>query len=147
MYFQCFWKFDFLNIFQVLNRKGTEFRKKNNGSNKIHCYLESRGVFRTLQKSILWLLPKKSQWVKAVKYFCKNLHHTQSPGFKIQKNLRCSIKKLLLNILENSQENICAWASACNFIKKRLWHRCFSLNFAKVLRTPILQNNSKSLLL
>ena len=27
---------------------------------------------------------------------------------------------------------------ACNFIKKRLWHRCFSVNFAKFLRTPFL---------
>ena len=24
----------------------------------------------------------------------------------------------------------------CNFIKKRLWHRCFSVNFANILRTP-----------
>ena len=26
---------------------------------------------------------------------------------------------------------------ACNFIKKRLWHRCFPVNFVKYLRTPI----------
>ena len=26
-------------------------------------------------------------------------------------------------------------AEACNFIKKRLWHRCFSVNFPKLLRT------------
>ena len=25
---------------------------------------------------------------------------------------------------------------ACNFIKKRLWHRCFPVNFVKFLRTP-----------
>ena len=31
---------------------------------------------------------------------------------------------------------------ACNFIKKKLWHRCFSVNFAKILRTPFLQNTS-----
>ena len=29
---------------------------------------------------------------------------------------------------------------ACNFIKKRLQLRCFPLNFAKFLRTPILKN-------
>ena len=29
-------------------------------------------------------------------------------------------------------------AQACNFIKKRLWHRCFPLNVAKFLRTPFL---------
>ena len=26
---------------------------------------------------------------------------------------------------------------ACNFIKKRIWHRSFPVNFAKFLRTPI----------
>ena len=31
--------------------------------------------------------------------------------------------------------------------KKRLWHRCFSANFAKFLRTPLLQNTSGRLLL
>ena len=25
---------------------------------------------------------------------------------------------------------------ACNVIKKRIWHRCFPVNFAKLLRTP-----------
>ena len=31
---------------------------------------------------------------------------------------------------------------ACNFIKKRLQHRCFPVKFAKFLRTPFLQNIS-----
>ena len=29
---------------------------------------------------------------------------------------------------------------ASNFLKKRLWHSCFSANFAKFLRAPFLQN-------
>ena len=37
--------------------------------------------------------------------------------------------------------------SACNFIKKETWHRCFPMNFAKFLRTPLLQNISGRLLL
>ena len=44
---------------------------------------------------------------------------------------RCSVKKLL----------------AYNFIKKRLWHRCFPVNFAKISRTPFLQSTSGRLLL
>ena len=35
----------------------------------------------------------------------------------------------------------------CNFIKKRLWHRCCPLNFAKCLRTTFSQNTSGRLLL
>ena len=33
-------------------------------------------------------------------------------------------------------------AEACNFIKIRLWRRCFPMNFAKFLRTPFLQSTS-----
>ena len=40
------------------------------------------------------------------------------------------MRKVFLKISQNSQEK------ACNFIKKRLWHRCFLVNFAKFLRTP-----------
>ena len=39
---------------------------------------------------------------------------------------RCSVKKLFLEISQNSQENSCA----------RDWHMCFPVNFAKFLRTP-----------
>ena len=35
----------------------------------------------------------------------------------------------------------------CNFIKKRLQHKCFPVNIAKFSRTPILKNNCKRLLL
>ena len=68
---------------------------------------------------------------------------------------RCSVKKVFLKISRNSPENTCPrasfliklQASACNFIKRetltatllkeRLWHRCFPVNFAKFLRTPV----------
>ena len=36
---------------------------------------------------------------------------------------------------------------ACNFIKKRLWHRGFPVNFGKFLRTPFLQSTFWRLLL
>ena len=38
-------------------------------------------------------------------------------------------------------------ASPATLLKKRLWHRCFPLNFAKFLRTPFLQDTSGRLLL
>ena len=38
-------------------------------------------------------------------------------------------------------------ADVCNFTKKRLWHRCFPVNFGKSLRTPFLRNISGWLLL
>ena len=45
---------------------------------------------------------------------------------------RCSVKKVFLKIMQNSQENICVWV----FIKKRFQHRCFPVNFEKFLGTP-----------
>ena len=50
---------------------------------------------------------------------------------------RFSIKKVFLKILKNSQENLCARVSLLIKLqlKKRSWHRCFSVNIAKTLRT------------
>ena len=62
----------------------------------------------------------------------------------------CYIKQVFLKISQNSQENICAralfliklQATLASLLKKRLWHKCFPVNFAKFLRTPFLQNTS-----
>ena len=61
---------------------------------------------------------------------------------------------MFLQISQNSQENSCARVSVLiklqaetfNFILKRLWHRCFPVNFVKFLRTAFLQNTSRRLL-
>ena len=42
---------------------------------------------------------------------------------------RCSVKKMFLEISQNSQENICVRDS---FLIKSLWHRCFPVNFTKL---------------
>ena len=53
---------------------------------------------------------------------------------------RCSLKKMFLKILQNSWENTCARFSFLRLqaaaLKKRPWHRCFPVNFAKVLGRP-----------
>ena len=58
---------------------------------------------------------------------------------------RCSAKKVFLEISQNSQENTCARiffliklkaSSLQLYFKKRLWHRCFSVNCAKFLKAP-----------
>ena len=74
--------------------------------------------------------------------------------FDIQKqSLRGVLEKL--NISQNSQENTCARFSfliklqvlPATSLKKRLWHRCFPVNFAKFLRKPILSEHFRWLLL
>ena len=64
---------------------------------------------------------------------------------------RCSVKKVFLEILQNSQENTCArdsfWIKLQAWgLKKSLWHRCFPVNFANCLKAPFLQNTSGRLL-
>ena len=79
-----------------------------------------------------------------------NEHQTWKVKIKIHKNTAIRRqppevfnKKGFLKISQNSLENACARAS---FLKKRrLWHKCFPVNFAKFLRIPFLQNTSGGL--
>ena len=69
---------------------------------------------------------------------------------------RCSIKKgVLRNFAKFTGKHLCQslflnkveGLRPSTFLKKRLRHRCFPVNFPKFLRTPFLQNTSGSLLL
>ena len=66
---------------------------------------------------------------------------------------RCSVEKVFLEISQNSQEDTCVRVSfliklqasglrPATLLKKRLWRRCFPVNFVKFLRTSFLQNTS-----
>ena len=57
---------------------------------------------------------------------------------------RFSVKKMFLEISQNSQENNCAGIS---FLIETLWHSCFPVNFAKFLRTTFLTEHLRWLLL
>ena len=49
----------------------------------------------------------------------------------------CSVKKVFLEISQNSRENTCARVSfLIKLQKKRLCHSCFPVNSAELLRTP-----------
>ena len=69
-----------------------------------------------------------------------------------------SVKEVFLKNSQNSQGNTCARTSFLHvrvhirgllyaerlamLLKKRLWHRCFHVNFVNFLREPFLQNTS-----
>ena len=57
----------------------------------------------------------------------------------------CSVKKVFLLIPQNSQENTCTRVSFLS--KKKPWHRCFLVSFAKFLRTPSFKEHLRWLLL
>ena len=67
-----------------------------------------------------------------------------------------SIKKSVLrNFTKFTGKHLCqslffnkvAGLRSATLLKKGLWHKCFPVNFVKVLRTPFLQNTSGRLLL
>ena len=66
-------------------------------------------------------------------------------------NRRCSNKNFLIFKGRHQCWNLFfdknAGLLACNFIKKRLQHRCFLANIHKFLRTPVLKNICERLLL
>ena len=67
-------------------------------------------------------------------YFLKILYDQRTEAVA----QRWPVKKLFVNILQNSKENNCVieflfWKREPYW--KKLWHRCFPVNFAKFLRT------------
>ena len=93
--------------------------------------------------------------------FCLTEHHVW-PFFEEEIHLfrsshqRCSIKKRVLrNFTEFTGKHLCQslffkkvlGLSPATLLKKRLRHRCYRVNFVKLLRTHFLQNTSKRLLL
>ena len=69
---------------------------------------------------------------------------------------RCFIKTVVLknfekltgkHLYQSLSFNKVEGLRPATLLKKRLWHMCFLVNFAKFLRTPFLQNTSGRLLL
>ena len=89
-----------------------------------------------MENFILCAIVKHKKRVKLL-----SILHSAPLGVDAQ---RCSVKKLLLKISQNSQEN--TFTTVCFLIKcrhmrpnkKRLWSRCFPVSFVKFLRTPFL---------
>ena len=109
--------------------------------------------------SVKWLKcqPKKS-WVTGL------INRQDLPLQKIvttnrSSHQRCSVKKGVLKYFAKfTGKHLCQslffykdaslkLLRRTILLKKRLWHRCFPVNFAKFLRTHFLQNTSKRLLL
>ena len=70
----------------------------------------------------------------------------------------CSIKKgVVKNFAKSTGKHLCpsllfneaagSRPRPATLLKRRLWHRCFHVNFVKFLRTPFIQNTSRRLLL
>ena len=102
----------------------------------------SSHILRWWQRMLMILLQRSHLYINCLE--SQQLHKKPPEMF---------IKKVFLKILQNLQENTCTRDRfLINFfnktlLKKRLWRRCFPVNFAKFLRTPSLQSTSVRLLL
>ena len=85
--------------------------------------------------------------ITGAKFFCVNIWSSHR---------RCSIRKgIFKSFARFTGKHLCqsllfnniAGLRLATLLKKRLWDRCFPLNFAKILRSPILQNTSERMLL
>ena len=95
-----------------------------------HCYLRDNGLqFMAFHTTGLFLYSLKHQ---------KTRGYERSRG----RHWKCSIRKGILKISHNSQENTCARVTF--LLKKRLWHWCFPV---EIFKNIFLQNTSGRLLL
>ena len=124
-------------------------------------------LLRILTLVVTQDLKTPEKWCETkTKRFIRDLEQKQKfsrfPSFQFRlipkiENSRSSHQRtsMFLEILQNSQENTCARVSfliklqavPATLLKKRFWHGCFPVNFAKFLRTHFLQNTSGRLLL
>ena len=75
----------------------------------------------------------------------------EKPQSNRSNHQRCSIiKGVLRNFAKFTGKHLrqsLFFNKVATLLKKRFWHRCFPMNFAKFLRTPFLQNTSGQQLL
>ena len=87
------------------------------------------------------------------KQLCQSLFFSKVAGRK-SSHRRCSVKKMFLNILQNSQEKTCARVSfliklqaSCNFIKKETPTQVFSCEFCEISKNTFFTEHLRWLLL
>ena len=82
-------------------------------------------------------------------------NHNNAINMSRSSHQRCSMKKgVLKNFTKFTGKHLCqslffnkvAGLRPTTLLKKRLWHKCFLVNFGKFLRTPFWQNTSGRLL-
>ena len=128
-------------LFICLRGRGSSFRKEI----KIGIHKQLTKYLKSKCREVFFLI--------MFKHGSPQLSCKQTPSQTVIR--MCSVKKVLLEISQNSQENTCA--RVCFLIKlqawgqqlyyKRLWHMCSPLNFLKFLRTSFFTEHFRWLLL
>ena len=93
---------------------------------------------RRLKDKNIWTLCMRNLAKFAGKHLCQSLFFNKVVGLQICNFIK---KKLWHGCFPVN------FARPTTLLNKRFWHRCFPANFAKFLRTPFLQNTHGWLLL
>ena len=102
------------------------------------------------RNKVLRLKTPKCQWKRHHSVRLLVLENVSSSHQWCSIKINCSWKFRRIHRKAPALESVfnkVAGLKACNFIQKRLQHKCFPVNIAKVLKTPILKNICKQLLL
>ena len=113
-----------------------------------------------LCKSINWFLYEGNtgtnglSWISVVAFEentlkSSKLRETATRGvfYRSNRSVVSCEKGVLINFAKFTGKHLCQGLFLSNFTKKRLWQRCFPVNFAKFLRTTFSQNTTWRLLL
>ena len=95
-------------------------------------------AFPTQQLGIETLTPKTNPLLD----YLENINRSSRPEVFYEKGVVRNFAKLTGKHL--CQSLFLNTVQPATLLKRRLWHRCFPVNFAKFLRTPFSQNTSES---
>ena len=112
-----------------------------NGSKKM--FRQAKGICTASIRKLDKLFSESQEALLSV------FHHQKQPTEVLCKK-RCSEKFRKFtgkHLCKSLFFNKVACLKPATLLKRRLWHRCFPVNFAKFLRTPFLKNTSGRLLL
>ena len=122
-------------------------------------FLWIKRMQRTVQETVIYKYVK-SYYLRKVKIEVQNqcIYETKQCHVLHLEAVtqRCSVKKVFSEISQNSQRNTCTRVSflirlnplrTATLLKKRLWYRCFPVNFVTFLRTSFLTKHLRWLLL
>ena len=107
----------------------------------------------SVSKMCLWLVFFKFFWKMYFWAFetpnFEGLHRKKNCAFPLRKKEKKSFSDLTWKSQEQLPEVLCKKGvlRPATLLKKRLWHKCFPVNFAKFLRTPFSVDHLRWLLL
>ena len=115
--------------------------------NKYHVQLQkSICCNQKSEETIIGILLKKTcNFIRKRLQYCDVYKSTRSSHQRYS-----IIKGVLINYAKFTGKHLCqilflnkvAAPTSATLLRKRPWHRCFPVNFAKFIRTPFLQNTS-----